>query len=139
MLEAAVRGTHAEATRLHVPRPLVLGVTVLTSVGSTGTAAVTNRVLQLAHTALQAGCDGVIASAHEATRLRKRFGRRLYLVCPGIRLADGRTGDQRRVTTPGAAMAFGVDALVVGRPITTAHHPRAAAQQILNDMEASRC
>ena len=77
MLEAAVAGARREAARLRVARPLVLGVTVLTSVGAPS---VTRQVLGLAQKALAAGCDGVVASAQEAAALRVRFGRRLYLV-----------------------------------------------------------
>ena len=162
MLEAAVHGVRAEAARLGIRRPLVLGVTVLTSVPAPptrlslppgraallrggpgrpqGAKRLTPRVTALAHAALEAGCDGVVASAQEAASLRRRFGRRLRIVCPGIRPAEGRTHDQQRVCTPGEALARGADALVIGRPITAARDPRAVVQRILNEMEAgARC
>lgn len=136
MLEAAVAGVRHEARRLGVARPLVLGVTVLTSVADGAANSVTPRVIALAQKALTAGCDGVVASPQEAAALRKRFGRRLRIVCPGIRVARSSRNDQRRVSSPAQALARGADALVVGRPITAARDPVAATQHILKDMEA---
>ncbi|MBI3997364.1 MAG: orotidine-5'-phosphate decarboxylase [Candidatus Omnitrophica bacterium] len=138
MLDAAVRGIRQEAAKARVPRPTLLGVTVLTSVGD-GKRGMSQRVLRLAAAAVAAGCDGVVASAQEARALRRRFGSRLMIVCPGIRLPQTEAGDQSRVATPRAAIAQGADCLVVGRPITTAAHPRQAAQHMLNDMEAAAC
>lgn len=136
MLEAAVAGARAGAARAGAPRPKVLAVTVLTSRGDGSGASVRARVLRLAQAALQAGCDGVVASAQEAAALRRRFGRRLEVVCPGIRPAHAASRqDQRRVCTPGLALARGADRLVIGRPITGARRPRAAAQRILHEME----
>ena len=136
MLEAAASGVRQEARRLGVARPLVFGVTVLTSVAGASTAKTRAEVLRRARTAVAAGCDGVVASAQEAKVLRARFGRRLRIICPGIRPAQsaGRD-DQRRVSTPAAALADGADWLVVGRPITGAANPRAAARMILHEME----
>lgn len=130
MLEAAVRGARA-GSRGAAP-PLVLAVTVLTSAGSTSTSA---RVVRLAGTAVDAGCDGVVASAQDAARLRRRFGSRLRIICPGIRPSGTVRHDQSRVATPAQALARGADLLVVGRPITAARDPRAAAQAILKEME----
>ena len=154
MLEAAVRGVRSESARLRVARPLVLGVTVLTSVERRAGTAVTKRVADLARRALEAGCDGVVASAQEASMLRRRFGTRLRIVCPGIRPASarsparlsrapGRAGswraksshDQHRVCSPAEALALGADWLVVGRPITGASRPRVAAAAILSEMK----
>ena len=133
MLKAAVRGVRSAARRLRIRRPNVLGVTVLTSVEARATSSA-SRVMQLARRARAAGCDGVVASAHEAAALRRRFGRRLAIICPGIRLADGRD-DQCRVATPREAIIGGADWLVVGRPITAARDPRAAARRMLSEME----
>ncbi len=135
MLEAAVQGAHREARRLGIRRPEVLGVTVLTSVGGQPSKWLKLKVLLLAELALEAGCDGIVASAQEAAALRKRFGRRLRIVCPGIRTTSASQADQRRVSTPAEALARGADALVVGRPVTAAAHPRAVVQAILNAME----
>ena len=140
MLDAAVRGARDEARRLRITPPYILAVTVLTSVGDGGSAALRATVMDLARIAHRAGCDGVVASAQEAAALRRRFGSRLRLVCPGIRPASQARGDQRRVRTPREALVEGADALVVGRPITAARRPRMAAQQILNEMEGcGRC
>jgi orotidine-5'-phosphate decarboxylase len=139
MLDAAVHGVRDEARRLRVVRPHVLGVTVLTSTGGARPASVRREVTRLAHHAWQAGCDGVVASAREAAALRRRFGTRLRIVCPGIRPASAAHRDQRRVCTPSEALRNGADVLVIGRPITAARHPRAALQQILNEMEHCPC
>ncbi len=140
MLEAAVRAVRVEAARIHTPRPRVLAVTVLTSVGSAHPAALRGRIVQLARVAIRAGCDGVIASAQEASALRQRFGDAMHIICPGIRPSRARSDDQRRVCTPGEALARGADAIVMGRPITMARHPRAAAERMLNEMEiATAC
>jgi orotidine-5'-phosphate decarboxylase len=143
MLAAAARGVRGDTRRAR--RPLLLGVTVLTSVADDASARVRAAVLRLAERALRSGCDGVVASAQEAAALRSRFGRRLYLVCPGIRPAPPSGGagraarlrrdDQSRVASPAQAVAAGADAIVVGRPITGASDPRAAARMILRAME----
>ena len=136
MLRAAVRGARTTAKRLGVPRPLVLGVTVLTSMDRGRSTRLTSEVLRLARAAREAGCDGVVASTHEVAALRRRFGRRLAIVCPGIRPNRMRGDDQRRVATPADAVAAGADFLVVGRPITAARDPRAVVQTLLCEMEA---
>lgn len=137
MLEAAVRGASSEARRKRVPRPRILAVTILTSVGSRASRSISRRVAALAGHAARAGCDGVVASAHEVRALRRRFGDRLHIVCPGIRPAAATQHDQRRVATPAHALALGADALVIGRPITAARDPRAAAEAILHEMECA--
>jgi len=136
MLRAAVLGVRTEARRRGIPRPLVLGVTVLTSVGHGRSSGVVSDVLRLAQAAWRVGCDGVVASAHEVAALRRRFGRRLRIVCPGIRLGQTSGDGQRRVATPREAVAAGADFLVVGRPITTAYNPRTVVHTLLRDMEA---
>ena len=135
MLEAAVRGVRDGHPGPSRTRPRVLAVTLLTSVAGTSPGAVHRRVLALAGEAIDAGCDGVVASAQEARALRRAFGNRRLIVCPGIRSAASARGDQRRVSTPREAIADGADFLVVGRPITHARNPRAAARTILNEME----
>ena len=132
MLEAAVRGAREGAAATGARRPSVLAVTVLTSGRGRDDAA---RVAALARVATDAGCDGVVASAEEVRLLRRRFGARLRIVCPGIRPAGSAGHDQQRVCTPSEALRAGADALVVGRPITAARDPRAAARAILNEME----
>ncbi len=140
MLRAAVAGTRDEAKRLKLAPPLVLGVTVLTSVERGGASRVRAHVLMLAQRAQATGCGGVVASAEEAPAIRKRFGRGLRIVCPGIRPAGAIRGDQQRVVSPAQALQRGADWLVVGRPITGARDPRQAAKAIIHDMqEADPC
>ncbi len=135
MLRAAVAGA-AAAER----PPLVLAVTVLTSLddraleelGIPGGAAA--RVRAWADTARRAGCGGVVCSPHEAAALRAALGPGFLLVTPGIRPAGSASADQRRVATPRAALAAGADILVVGRPITAAADPAAAAEAILAEL-----
>ena len=136
MLEAAVRGSRDEARRRRTAAPRVLGVTVLTSEPRKGRH-VDRRVASLAMEAVRAGCDGVVASAQEVRALRRRLGRRPLLVCPGIRPSGAAAGDQQRVATPTNALQQGADYLVVGRPITAARDPRAAAQRIVREMEVA--
>jgi orotidine-5'-phosphate decarboxylase len=136
MLAAAVRGVRQEASRLGTAPPHVLAVTVLTSTGRRSPA-LARRVVSLARAAKAAGCDGVVASAQEAKPLRRALGARMRIVCPGIRPPGAAAGDQARIATPAEALANGADWLVIGRPITAAADPKAAAAHILQDMEAS--
>ena len=146
MLEAAVRGAKAgrfkskvfAVTRLtSVPHPATIRVGGIREGG--GSQETMNEVRELAYAASDSGCDGVVASAEEAPELRKMFGGRLQLICPGIRPAGTFRDDQRRVATPAQALADGADMLVVGRPITASRDPRAAAQHILSEMEEHGC
>jgi orotidine-5'-phosphate decarboxylase len=118
----------------------LLAVTVLTSwndadcadAGYAGSAA--GLVARKARQAVAAGIDGLVASAEEAARLRALVGATPLLVTPGIRPAGSDTGDQKRVVTPGKAIADGVDHLVVGRPIVAARDPRAAALAVQEEI-----
>ena len=135
MIEAAAN----ELARLSAP-PKLLAVTLLTSmdahqmrsVGLTQTGEA--QVLQLAQMARTAGADGVVASPLEVSALRKALGSEALLVIPGIRSADAGTDDQKRTATPAAAIANGASMLVVGRPITRAADPVAAAREILDQI-----
>jgi orotidine-5'-phosphate decarboxylase len=119
----------------------VLAVTVLTSLGDGELARIglvgpaEDAVERLAEVALDAGADGLVCSPLEVTRLRREFGTSHeggpLLVVPGIRPAGDDAGDQRRTTTPAEAIAAGADLLVVGRPITAAADPGAAARSLL--------
>jgi len=134
MLRAAVE---AAKTR---PDLVVLAVTVLTSmdgndlekIGIRGT--VEDSVVRLANIALANGCQGVVASAHEASTLRAKLGDGFAIVTPGVRPAGGDVGDQVRVVTPAEAIASGATHIVVGRPITEAVDPAAEARAILGQM-----
>ena len=136
---AAARAALGEGTG----RPRLLAVTVLTSLDAASLRALgagddpSAQVLRLAGIALDAGADGLVCSPHEIVALRARFGAGPLLVVPGIRPAGAERGDQARVTTPGAALAAGADWLVVGRPITAAPDPAAAAASIASEMCAA--
>jgi orotidine-5'-phosphate decarboxylase len=120
--------------------PQLLGVTVLTSMDETQLSAIgvsaspATEVSLLASLAQAAGLSGLVCSAEETASLRREFGPKLTLVVPGIRPAGAMAGDQKRIATPAAALAAGADYLVVGRPITQAKDPAAAAAAILNEM-----
>ena len=137
MLAAAAHGVRSEARRLGVRRPRVVGVTVLTSLGISSTTR--GRAVRLAHEAVQAGLDGVVASAHEARAIRRVLGASGVMICPGIRPAGSDGSDQRRIATPGQAILEGADFLVVGRPITAAKDPRWAAERILEEIRIASC
>jgi orotidine-5'-phosphate decarboxylase len=121
----------------------ILAVTVLTSfdqkdldeMGATKT--VEQLVLARARGALETGCDGVIASGHEAAKLKAEFGGRLLVVTPGIRPAGAETGDQKRTVDVAQAFKNGADYIVVGRPIRDAADPRAAALAIQSTIAKS--
>ncbi|MEL6365218.1 MAG: orotidine-5'-phosphate decarboxylase [Pseudomonadota bacterium] len=118
----------------------ILAVTVLTSQDQEAIEragyqmSVEDLVLRRADIALQAGADGLVASPHEAAALRARFGDEFEIVTPGVRPAGAATGDQKRVATPAEALKAGATRLVVGRPITEAAEPAAAARAILTEM-----
>jgi orotidine-5'-phosphate decarboxylase len=96
-------------------------------------------VLRLAERAREAGLDGCVASPREIGLLRRALGPRWTIVTPGIRPAALRgPDDQARVATPAAAVRAGADAIVVGRPITGAPDPRAAAAALLDEISAAR-
>ena len=135
MLRAAV-----EAARQAAKPPLILAVTVLTSLSDAdlheiGVAGRTrDHALVLATLAQNCGCDGVIASPHEARTIRQDLGAGFVIVTPGIRPAGTGKGDQSRVNTPAQAIAAGADYLVVGRPITEAAEPQRAVQEIIQEI-----
>ncbi len=120
--------------------PLLIAVTVLTSMGlddlrQVGVDAEPQRqVLRLAALARDAGLDGVVCSPREAAPLRDALGADFKLVTPGVRPAWAAADDQRRVMSPREALAAGAHYLVVGRPITRAEDPRAAADRVLDEM-----
>lgn len=123
---------------------LVLGVTVLTSlddadlqrIGVRGTPA--ENAVRLARLAKDCGLRGVVASPNEIEAIRDACGHDLIIVTPGVRPEGSAAGDQRRTKTPAAAIAAGADYIVVGRPITDASEPRAAALRIIEQLDASK-
>jgi orotidine-5'-phosphate decarboxylase len=140
MLDAAV----AAADSLRGQRPQLLGVTVLTSMDDADLDAIgvvrstEQQVLRLAELARNAGLDGIICSPREIQPLKHDFGDSLQLVVPGIRPAGSASGDQKRTLTPAEAIKAGADRLVIGRPITGADDPRAAALAIEAEIDAVR-
>ena len=137
MLQAA-----AEAARSVPKPPRLLAVTVLTSLDAVALAetgvpgAPIEQALRLGRLAAECGIDGMVCSPAEAAALHSALPKAL-LVTPGIRPAGSDLGDQKRVATPQFALAAGAGMLVIGRPITAAADPKAAAQAILNDMAKS--
>ncbi len=120
--------------------PLVLGVTVLTSMRESDLAEVglqkppADQVLLLAQLATQAGLKGLVCSPQEIALLREALPPEVQLVTPGIRPADSEAGDQKRIMTPADAIAAGANWLVIGRPIYAAENPRQAADEILDSL-----
>ena len=143
MMKTAAEVAHAEADRLGIVRPRLLGVTVLTSLTdrelwTVGQATpVADQVSRLAALARESGIDGIVCSPHEITTLRARFGPELVIMVPGIRPARSFHGDQQRVLTPAEARIAGADYLVIGRPITQDKNPAAAARRIVAELPAA--
>jgi orotidine-5'-phosphate decarboxylase len=141
MMKAAADGAAAAAKELSVRRPLAIAVTVLTSLDRAAlhrelgvTSSVEGHVLHLAELAREAGLDGTVASPVEIAAIRRSLGAAWVIVTPGVRPAGSAAGDQSRVATPGAAARAGAHYLVVGRPITGAPDPAAAAAAILEEI-----
>jgi len=140
MMRAAADAATKAAKDFSVARPIVIGVTVLTSLdrktlaSEVGvSASVEAHVLKLAERAREAGLDGCVASPREISLLRGALGPAWTIVTPGIRPAD-RGDDQVRTATPGAAIRAGADFIVVGRPITAAPDPAAAIRAITEEI-----
>lgn len=140
MMRTAVDAAQERAAELGIEPPNVLAVTLLTSIaaedlnelgfqGGPG-----ENAIRLAALARDAGCTGVVCSAHEVRDLKRFFGDDFLTLTPGIRPAGSAHADQKRVTTPSQAVAAGADYLVVGRPIVDAPDPVAAAKAILEEM-----
>ena len=122
-------------------KPVVIAVTILTSHTEENLSSqlniskkLTDQVLHLAALTKQAGLDGVVSSPHEIEPLRKSLGKDFVIVTPGIRPAGSEMGDQKRVFGPREAVDAGASHIVVGRPITAAPDPRAAAIEILKTL-----
>lgn len=132
MMKAAMESAKKAANKLKVERPLLVGVTVLTSQG--GDDNIAGLVLERAKLAKQAGLDGVVASAQEAAMLKKEFGKDFVIVTPGIRPSGGDVQDQKRVMTAKDAVKAGSHFLVVGRPVLQAPDPVKAMQDLLKEI-----
>ena len=141
MLKAAAEATREAAREFNIAKPLCLAVTVLTSLDRAllqrelGVAvSVEGHVLHLAGLAKAAGLDGSVCSPQEIRTVRNALGQEWIIVTPGVRPTGSGADDQVRVATPEAAISAGADYLVVGRPITGAPEPAAAAIAILKAM-----
>lgn len=142
MMRAAVESVNEVVEREGIPRPLILGVTVLTShtqeslneIGIDRT--LEDQVVALARLCKASGIDGVVASPHEIVRIREAVNDRDFVILtPGVRPIGAALNDQRRVMTPAEAVNAGADFLVIGRPITAADNPVLAAKKILEEIE----
>lgn len=143
MLQAAIDASMEVAATTGKERPLVVGVTVLTSLDQDDLSMLGMRdkldeqVKRLAGLAQDAGLDGVVCSPYEISLLRKQCGYDFTLVVPGIRPEGSAAGDQKRVLAPREALEKGADYLVIGRPITGAPDPAQAAADILATLKAA--
>jgi orotidine-5'-phosphate decarboxylase len=142
MLRAARAAAEEAAAAGDRPRPLLLGVTVLTSLSSASltemgfaAAEVAEQVLRMLDLALESGIDGVVASPHEAAAIRRRAGAEFRIVTPGIRPEGWPADDQARTATAAGAITAGSDLLVVGRPVLRAPDPAEAARQLIGEIE----
>lgn len=131
-----------EAERLNIEKPLIVGVTVLTSLSDEDLADVgcnmntSDLAIKRAKLAKKAGLDGVVCSAREVDKIVEACGDDFVTVCPGIRPKNTEVSDQKRVVTPSDAIKNGAKYLVVGRPITKADCPKKAANMIVSEIES---
>lgn len=141
MMVAAREAAAAEASRSGSPTPAVIAVTLLTSLDESSLLGLPFRglpieiVAQLARLAAESGLDGVVCSAGDLETVRRECGAKFLTVVPGIRPASAEAGDQKRIATPGAAIAAGASLLVIGRPVTGVADPEKALEEITREME----
>jgi orotidine-5'-phosphate decarboxylase len=141
MMTAAVESVKKTAEALDLPRPIVLAVTVLTSIDEQIlrkelkiTRSLQREVSHLARLAQRAGTQGVVASPQEIMMIRRSVRGDFVILTPGVRPPWAEKDDQKRVMTPGEAIAAGADYIVVGRPVLKAPDRKAAAIKILDEM-----
>ncbi|MBS4031099.1 MAG: orotidine-5'-phosphate decarboxylase [Clostridiales bacterium] len=142
MMKAVVQASHARAEKAGFLPPLLIGVTVLTSMSEQelhdevgASRSMQEQVVHLASLCQKAGLDGVVASAREIPWIRRACGESFLIVTPGIRPAWAATDDQTRIVTPKDALSAGADYLVIGRPLTAAADPGDAARRLLAEIE----
>jgi len=142
MMKAAADAAIETSIKLGIKKPLILGVTVLTSIKQEileeevgVNKAVKEHVVHLAKLAKSAGLDGVVASPHEIKDIRDACGKNFIILTPGIRPAGEEINDQKRIMTPKQALEQGADFIVIGRPIRNAENPVEAAKNIIKEME----
>jgi len=140
MMKKTMEASRAMAKELGIPKPLILAVTILTSMDENGMQEVgiqgpiLEEVGRLAFLSMKAGMDGVVASPQEIGVIRKRCGEKFLIVTPGIRLPSEKKDDQKRTLSPKEAISAGANYLVIGRPIKEAKDPLEAVQRIVEDI-----
>ena len=141
MMRAAREAAEKQASELGIPKPMLLGVTVLTSINEVNfqhdfatQRKLNDQVAYLAELSQQAGLEGVVASPLEIELIRRVCGNDFVIVTPGVRPAWATSNDQQRVMTPTEAIEAGANYIVVGRPITVSDNPREAARAILQEI-----
>lgn len=139
MMKKAAQAAQEQAEILQVKKPLLLAITVLTSMDEKdlqelGLKDIGQTVKSWAKLSQEAGLDGVVASPHEIGLIRETCGPDFKILCPGVRPSWAEAGDQKRILTPRQAVELGADYIVVGRPITQAKDPRAAALRVLEEL-----
>jgi len=140
MMRKTVESSRATAKNLGIPQPLILAVTILTSMDEESLKEVgvqgplMEEVGRLASLSLKAGIDGVVASPQEIGIIRERCGEKFLIVTPGIRHPSSKRDDQKRTMSPKEAISAGANYLVIGRPIKEAKDPLEAAQKIIEDI-----
>ncbi|MFZ2055165.1 MAG: orotidine-5'-phosphate decarboxylase [Candidatus Aminicenantales bacterium] len=141
MMAAAARAAHEESAGTGTPKPILLGVTILTSLKDDDlrqigyARVVADQVVRLALLAKAAGLDGVVSSPHEIEVIKRECGRDFLVVTPGIRPVWAAAQDQKRIMTPAEAVLKGADYLVIGRPITGSPSPHQAFLKIVTEIE----
>lgn len=140
MMRKTVDASRAVSKSLNLSKPIILAVTILTSMDEEGLKEVgiqgplIEEVGRLAFLSQKAGVDGVVASPQEIGIIRQRCGERFLIVTPGIRHPSDKKDDQKRTLTPREAIEAGADYLVIGRPIKQAKDPIEAVQRIVEDI-----
>ena len=143
MLKECAQSVVSICLKENLPRPKLLGVTVLTSIDQVilrdelGSAmSISAQVKSLTAMAMRAGLDGIVASAHEIVIIRERFGENILIITPGIRPSWTKPDDQKRTMTPKQALRAGADYIVMGRSIVYQPQPLNALERILNEIES---
>lgn len=143
MMKKAIEAAKETAEKEGRPLPLLLGVTVLTSLKDSDLQEIgfgsdsKSQVLRLAKLAFEAGIEGLVCSPQEIEELRAELGPRIKIVTPGIRPTWAEAQDQKRIMTPGQAIQKGADFLVIGRPITQAALPEQAFARVVEELQAA--
>ena len=142
MIKAAVQSSIEAAQELNISQPIILGITILSSIDQETlsdelniTVNIDDYVTRLAKIAKKSNLSGIVASVKEVEKIRKACGEDFIILCPGIRPQWAATNDQKRIATPKEAIKLGANLLVIGRPITAADDRVKAAQMIIEEIE----